>query len=451
MHIPTKTDIRRRLIAVGCGLLIYTAFLACYGLVIVPLYGYAGLIFRMLDAQYWALSLVLALIPMLIMPLDLQRPSDFASWALYLFLVLPACIVIFMSTNYTASEIAHLPAVLVGVFLIFEYFRRARIFKIPKVVASEKLFALGLPLLMLALTFVIFRIGGFKISLSLADAYDRRSMAREMVPSGFLVGYALTFLQCVCVPIAVVIGIERKKWFLLALSALAIISITSLNGTKSSVLQPVVLAFVTLLAMKRRKNTGFIIIATCLFVIIFAIVEFYTVGSYVVAELLIRRAMAIPGQLTAYYYEYFSQNPHTMMADGVFGKIFPVESPYALSKSRMIGAVFFGNTESNANANMWASGFADFGYLGMVAVSFIAAMLLRLADSMANNGRFVLACACCSAMGLTWADGALHTSLLSNGILGLLIALWLFPSSRNETVIQETSTVPSQPAALPDS
>ena len=141
--------------------------------------------------------------------------------------------------------------------------------------------------------------------------------------------------------------------------------------------------------------------------------------------------MVVPGLLTTYYWEYFSSNPYFMMTDSIIGTFLPFGPLYNYPKARLIGYEYFNNIESNANANIWASGFADFGYPGMIMVSILAALILKVVDSLGYKEKFVFASACSAAIGLGWVNGALHTSLLTNGVLGLILALWLYPSQHS--------------------
>jgi hypothetical protein len=105
-----------------------------------------------------------------------------------------------------------------------------------------------------------------------------------------------------------------------------------------------------------------------------------------------------------------------------------IEPRYETNVARLIGGELFGSLECNANANLWASGFSHFGYPGIFCISLVAACLMWVVDSLANSGRFIVASVIAAEMALIWTNGSLHTSLLSNGLVGAMVLLYLFPS-----------------------
>jgi hypothetical protein len=92
--------------------------------------------------------------------------------------------------------------------------------------------------------------------------------------------------------------------------------------------------------------------------------------------------------------------------------------------ARLIGEVYFGNLEANANANVWASAFANVGYTGMFGFTVLLGLMFRLIDGMAKHGDFVVTSLMCGMFGLTWTNGGLQTSMLSNGILVTLFVIF---------------------------
>src|SRR5207249_3383875 len=97
---------------------------------------------------------------------------------------------------------------------------------------------------------------------------------------------------------------------------------------------------------------------------------------------LIRRAIDVPGQLTAYYFDYFSAHPTYGLSHSVLGWL--GGGPYSVTPPALIASVYFGRPDANANANLWADGFANFGLAGILIVTLLLVALLWFADSIAN-------------------------------------------------------------------
>lgn len=428
--IINKARLKRRGLALALGALYYAVFLICYSVAIAPLYFYMGLTVRTLPDWCWVASFVMAMAPLLWMPLDLERPSDFAAWFLYLCLIFPACIVTFMVSNYPPEQMLLLPVTLLAAFVLFERIRRVKSVALPRIVGSDRIFSIILPAIMLVLSTVALALARFKFDLSVDDVYDRRLTARETVPGGSLMAYAVAFLRSVCIPIMTGIGIERRKWSYILIAAYAAIAIFSLDGTKSTLVLPLMLALVVYICMFRRVNAGFWFLGSLILIVSLCLVETAATGSSIIAAIFIRREMAVTGLVTTYYWEFFSHNPLVMLTDSLIGQLFPAIAPYGYTVSRLIGLTYFGSADINANANIWGAGFAHFGYVGVFMVSFVAGLIMRLLDTMGRQGRFTIAAAACAAIGMSWSNVALHTSILTHGVALLLIALFLYPSDK---------------------
>jgi hypothetical protein len=428
------SDIKHRLCLFGLGIGYYLSFLTCYHYVISPIYSSIGLTFLMLPAWAWGISFVLAILPLLWLPLNFTRPSDFASWFLYLCLISPSNIIIFMVSNRPLSEIVILAILLTTSFLLFEFIRQKGLFAIPHIKSSTLIFTIFLPIVMITLSIVALSKANYKIDISFSDVYVRRMEARETLESNVILGYMLAFLKSVFVPIAIVYGIQQKKLYYIGLAVFAVIAIFSLEGTKATVILPVILVIIIFLAFKNRINHAFWLLGSFILLILLSLFEAACIGTNIISAYIVQRQLAVPSLLTTYYWEYFTSNPYFMMKDSIIGSFLPYESIYSISKSYLIGYEYFGDIELNANTNIWASAFADFGYVGMIGVSILAALILKVFDSLGRKDRFVFASACCTTTGIVWVNGALHTSLLSNGIFLLIVALWLYPSKKSKSV-----------------
>ena len=418
----------RRVIALCLGIAYYLAILSCYYYVISPMYSYRGMHFTILPVWAWMVSVTLALIPLLWLPLDFNRPSDFAAWFLYLLLIFPSNIVIYMVTSLPLSETVILPIALTASFSLFEFIRQKGLFTIHHIKGPKILFNVALPIFMVIMSIIALSYANFKINISFADVYERRLDAREILSGSTIINYSLAFLRSVCMPIAVVYAMQQKKWYFTGLAALVVIAIFSLDGSKGAVFLPLVLVIVVSLSARSRKNLGFWLLGGLVLLILFALVERSLLGTTTIATMIVRRELIVTNQLTTYYWEFFSNNPFVFMKDSWIGWLIPAESNYLIPRARLIGFEYLGNIETNANANIWAAGFADFGYVGMVMTSILAALVLKVIDSIGSRDKFLFASICSSVIGFAWINSALYTSMLTSGGLGLILAVWLYPA-----------------------
>lgn len=421
--------IRQRIIVISLGFLYCILILISYAFTISPTHAYAGLKWVDLPSWCYFVSFLFAIVPLLWMPVRITRPSDISPWIFYACIIAPSAFIPFHVLDLPLTEIIPLPFSLVAVFALFEFLRRQRPFRIPRVQGSQQIFLVWLPILMILLIFITFMMGNFTVDLSFANVYQRRYLARQLVVTETIMAYAIGLLNGVCVPISIILAmLEKKKWYY-GLVLAAMIAVFSLKGEKGAIALPLALMMIIHLSSNPARYNGVRLMVYFNILIAASIIEFYIFNSDIISVYIIRRQFIMPAQLTSYYWEFFSVNPHVMLTDSVFNKILNIEPPYELYTPMLIGNEYFGNPQANANANIWGSGFAHFGYPGMVIVSVLSSLILRICDSMAKNNRFVLASAICGVISLIWTNAALHTSMFSNGIAMLIIAFFLYPAS----------------------
>lgn len=427
---------------VASGLLYYAALLGCYLYTIVPTNFSEGFTYHTLPEWCWLLSVLLAITPLLWMPCDFKRPSDYTSLFLYACVTVPCTFMPFLVSQREPESVVALPVMVVAAHALLDAVRRGRLIKVPRVANTKTLFMVVLPIVTVIISLALWSFVGFRINMGIENVYERRADAREALGGGFfavILRYGESLALGAFLPAITVMGAVKKRPYMLATAALAVLAIFSFDGQKSVLFGPFMLVFVTILAMRVRRNTGLWLLGAFIGLCVIASAEVFLLDQNTVSIYIVRRVMVMPGQLADFYWEFFSTHPLVMMRDGPIGGIFS-RSPYPLPTPMVIGSEYFANPDANANAGMWLAGFAHFGYIGVMLASVAAGILLRFVDSMAVTGRHVAGCAFCTMLGLIWANGALHTSLMSNGVLALLMLMFLFPPDpRGDPNSRETS------------
>jgi hypothetical protein len=101
-----------------------------------------------------------------------------------------------------------------------------------------------------------------------------------------------------------------------------------------------------------------------------------------------------------------------------------VEPPY------IIGSLYFHGVD--ANANVWADAYANFGYVGIFCFTLLLAIVLWLYDSMAVDRDMRFAALVIGLPAFALANGGLLTCLLSNGMALAMLLVYLVPSTMYE-------------------
>jgi hypothetical protein len=91
-----------------------------------------------------------------------------------------------------------------------------------------------------------------------------------------------------------------------------------------------------------------------------------------------------------------------------------------------------------SNANLWADGFSNFGYAGLLVASLLFAIVLWLYDSMAVGSDRRFAALAIGLPAFALANTGLLTALLTNGIGFAMVLIYLMPPA-SEFEVQRNS------------
>jgi hypothetical protein len=412
----------------------------CYRDVISPAYSYAGLWYYDLEPEYLFAAVLLTLVPVFILPTRITRPSDYASWFLYLAVVLPASFVPPLVVPNRESELT-VVTTLVFAYLIFELVRCRKTLKLPYFQIDDTAFRCILPLVLVIIATAIFAHANFSVNLSFGESiYQRRLAARQVVGEWSPLAYLNNFAVGIGVPFLSALFLIHRDWLSLPVLVYVVVAVFSFDGEKAALFDPILFLCVGWLSL-RHWNRGpmfttpprpsvFYLLAGFLAVLVFSLLEPVLFGTSNLAIMIVRRELIMPAQLSAYYFDFWADNPLVWMGDGWLGRLGITHNPYPYGVPMVIGAQYFGSPDTNANVNLWAAAFAHFGYIGTFVTSAAAAFLLRLVDSFAVHGRlrYLTGCVFAASFGLTWTNCAFHTSLLSNGVLLGIILLAILPT-----------------------
>ena len=160
-------------------------------------------------------------------------------------------------------------------------------------------------------------------------------------------------------------GLLARRWIWLAVGLLGQLFIYSFTGYRSAFLSPIALLAVFLL-FRRRLPTGrrwWCCSESWVLTLGMWALDVLT-GTLDFTSLLVRRFLITPGLLTGAYVWVFADIEKAHLAHS-FLKPF-LQYPYSREPPQLIGELFFGDPATNANANLLADGFANFGFPGMV-------------------------------------------------------------------------------------
>jgi hypothetical protein len=397
-----------------------------YATILSPLFSYEG--YRLAWpgplAMVWLMLLALGPAPLL--PHTLSRPSALIVWWLYLAAYIPSILVPALSLSMPWEKLLplHLSlAVSMGLLCLVCFSR-------PLAIGHMKLrptvFWSIFTLVWLAgLGFAYWNARVLPNVSSLfrgGNEYDIRSQVEQAVTGGNrLLAYVSGEFGQALNPFLIALGVVSRQRLYLAAGIIGQVIIFGVTGFKTVVLSAIFLPLMLVLIRRWHRNFGLAFTSGVIAIILVCALADRASGNVFFSSLFARRTLAGPGLLTGFYFDHFSQVSHAGIGYHLH------RDASVLDVSREIGLVYFGSSNVDANANLWAEGFADFGVPGILGFTLILAFMIWLYDSIARKCNLELAVllAVMPAVGLS--NSAPTTVLITHGGLAAAMLLYLVP------------------------
>ncbi|MEM7153457.1 MAG: hypothetical protein AAF799_11485 [Myxococcota bacterium] len=376
----------------------------------------------------------LAVAPSALMPRRLARPSQLGLWFIYLLVYVPSQLVPMEALGGSPVRWLEFGFVLLACMggLVWSYAVPLDPRPRRESPQAEPRFWLGLAVVAAGLYVVVISSFGLPTSLpSLSEIYDVRAEFRDLArEGGRLSAYAVPWVANVINPLLIAWGATRRRTVVVGLGVAGQLLIFGLTGLKSVLLSAVLIVLVIVILRDGGRRFGAWVLLGALGVLVLGVLESQWSDGGLASGVLVRRTFMVPGQLTGLYVDYYAVHDKAWLGHSVLGGIVPHAS--GLAPPKVVGGQYF-VAVTNANANVWADGYANFGELGMVLATGLLAAVLRLYDYAAAGLSPRLATALFAVPAVTLTNSALLTSLLTHGVLLVMVVVALLPRVDNRS------------------
>jgi hypothetical protein len=419
----------RKRLFVLCGAIAYVTVLTnVYIERVSPVFAYEGSKYTPPPDGVQPISWLLALLPALWMPTALKRPSQVVYWFLYLVVYVPACLLTIFSLTMAMSSVLVFLCCLAVCFWGLDQIYRLPLLPVSGVRILPFWFWLGLSLFSLLCYGLIISASGLRFAfVSLEDVYSLRADFTAVAAQyGPWLIYVVTWQVGVVNPLLTALGLSKRNLGLLTAGVAGQLLMYSITGLRTALFSSAVLVLMVTGLRGDGKWFGPLAVWTVLGMMIAAVYVDQLTDSITATAIVVNRTLAIPGLLTGYYLEFFSDNPQALLGDSIFHAF--VTYPYAVGVPSVIGDAYMHGAD--ANANVWADAYAQFGYVGLFVFTLLLAGVLHVFDSVAVGHDQTFTGLLGATIGWTLANGALLTSLLTGGIGLLIFVLAVMPRVR---------------------
>ncbi|HTC92068.1 MAG TPA: hypothetical protein VK699_01290 [Terriglobales bacterium] len=411
-----------------------TALLWAYATVISPAFSYQGFKLTWPDPAMMVWLIALVLLPALALPCALSRPSALILWWLYLAAYIPSILVPPLSLTMLPETLLPLQISLLLSMGILCLSSSGKLLAIGQIKLSATLFWPVFALVWLTCLAFICTYGQLNVLANLAslfagaNEYDIRT--EYIAERGRLLGYVVGQLGQALNPFLIAFGIANRRRAFLVAGIIGQIIVFGVTGFKTVVFSAIFLPMVLIFMRRWRRSFGLALTSGLVAIVLICAAADHATGNNFLSSVVTRRTLTVPGLLTGFYFEHFSQVSHA----GVGYHFSRNES--AIDASREIGLAYFGSTDVDANANLWAQGFADLGLPGIIGFTFIVALMIWMYDSLAAKRNLELAVLLAAMPAIALSNTAPTTVLITHGALAAALLLCLAPSPASGDSLQ---------------
>lgn len=403
-----------------------------YAYHISPTFGYLGAVYRPEGTFVILVSAMLALLPSVWIPVQLNRPSQVIYVLLYLMVMVPTLLVGTFVGAFSLPRVLLFGTVLIVVFGALRFVYRVPTFDLPKVVETRTGFWLSFAALAIGLYgILIAKYGVYARIPSFSDIYTQRGEFRRVV-SG-VGAYVFFWTAKALNPFFLAKGYVDRSLPLFTVGILGQLLLFSMSGLKSVLFSFLLLAAILIALWRNGKFFGNWVVWGLVGIIgLTSAVDSY-LGATVTSSLFVRRLLVVPGLNTAFYFDFFSMNPHVLLGHSVLD--WAVTYPYEARPAMVIGDAYYGHVQGpidvSANANLWADAYANFGILGILFFTAILGGFLWILDSVAKGASLKISTLLLAYPAYMLVNTKLQTTLLTHGLVLVLVILYILPRQTN--------------------
>jgi len=398
-----------------------------YKNIVTEPFAYLGYRYTSPPLEIVFLTWVLAALVAIALPRRIKRPSDLVIWVLFVVCMGPS---ILMSPYVGLLEgwrSLGLSAAIAVTYIAIALFLRRPARSLPSRIAVSPTtfwlllggFSLVTYVLMAATTGLSLRY------ISLLEVYSVRDEYSAALGGGGVLGYLVSTQANVINPVILARGIYSRRALPIILGIVGQLVLYSGTGFKTVLFSlPAILVVALLFRKNLRPRAAVFVWGTVALITVSALADELQ-GTNLWTSLFSRRFLFTPGLLSSAYVSFFSDNPQAHLGHSVLRQF--VDYPYTLSPPRVIGEWLIGSADTAANANVFADGFANFGWAGLVGAGIVLAIYLRFLDRAAFGLPAAVAGLVVLMPTIALSNSAVLTAMLSHGLVVALIVVAIAP------------------------
>jgi len=321
----------------------------------------------------------------------------------------------------------------VGFYLFFILYQLALFFfymfmpiKFRPILPQSKNYFFGIiGFVLIANLFINGYYNGFKIKIDLSDVYENRLALRDMAMPSIL-NYIKAASYFVSIT-ALMYALKVRNWLLIIFVILLQLMTFAFGASKTQFFT-IFICLISFFFYSDKLRLWAPVSLTLILII--SIFEYSKYDSTQISDLFVRRSLFVPAKISYNMYEFFEvpEREYLYLRGSIF-RFLGFDDPYLAQNGfqRMIGSMYGGNEDTNANTGLLGNDYSQFGWGSLLIFPFLRIYLLRMYDycAIGIDKRIVVVLSIFIAF--TYVSGAFFTVLITNGILLVNYLLYCFP------------------------
>lgn len=392
---------------------------------ISPRYFSRGLTYRTPDSLRYLLAISLVVLIAWCLPRECRRPSDVMQWLPFVMAGAPSILLPQYMQALTESEATWLALAVAGAFLLCRALTYGSIDASRFRPAPSSRIWRTLITLAVAFYLYVYLVAGIRFQwVALDDVYNVRASFGYTV-GGTIVPRVLPWLSNVVNPVLMARGLFARKPFLLLAGIVGQVSIYLWAAEKTVLLSIPTITLLFLLVRKRRRILGYPFLAGSAGIIALAFALDSWRSSLHLTDLVVRRTFIIPGAMTDAYVAVFQDLPKSHFAELWLGSANP--SAVSREPAFAVGRLFFNDPTTHANVNVWGHGYLNFGYVGILIVAVLYAVVLRVLDACAADLPPAVMVTIFAQLAIVVCNANVFTSMTTHGLFAMMLICLFLP------------------------
>ena len=403
--------------------------LVYYNFLLEP-FRYMGFRYASPDGQITVVCLLAASVAAVALPARLRHPSDVLLWILFAVVIGPF---ILMSPYLGVSADVDTCIRSIGVAVAFASValatRTARSGRGLRLRVSPPIFWTAIAVFSAIVYVYLAAVVGISFRfLSVGDVYDVRADYSDALSESRLLGYLVSTQANAVNPLVIAAGLYSLRAVPLLAGIAGQLLLYSSAGFKTILFSVPAILIIGLVFRFASRPSGLKLVWGCTGVVVIALAVDVLRDGLFWSSLLTRRFLIVPARLTGVYLDFYDSHPFHLLGNSVLSPW--VQSPYDFAPPRTISIHLTGSPNTAMNANLFADGFAQFGWIGIALISLLLVVYLRLLDRAARGMPTAVAAVVVVMPAITLSNSSLLTSFLSHGLIAALLVIAAAPRLR---------------------